>query len=626
MLRSRRQRAGIHDPEVLANIRAAGGSEIFMMLTSNKCRAAASWLKDVLFSNPDGRPWTLSPTEEPDLSPEEMPALVQRATDEAMEIETMMGMVPLRPDKLHEIAKTIRDRVLAEMREESRDMIKRAESKIADQLQEGKYDLALHQVISDIVDMPAGILKGPVIRKKPKLEWAAKPEGGYEMKVVNALVKEWDRVDPLRYYPAPTASCIDDGYGIEHHTLQRVDLRQLRGVEGYSTEAIDAVLEEHGRGGLREWLSIDSERARAEEKSQSADILSPDKTIDALQFWGHVQGKMLVEWGMAADKVPDLLDEYFCEVWLIGRWVIKAAINSDPFGRKPYYKSSYESIPGKFWGNGVPDLIRDCQLMCNAAAQALDNNMSIASGPQVDVAVDRLPPGENITRMYPWKIWQTTSDVMGSTAPAVRFFQPQSNAAELMAIYEKFSVLADEYSSVPRYMTGDAPAGGAGRTASGMNMLMNNAGKSMKAVVGNVDIDIIGPAIDRQYYYNLRYGNDPDIRGDLRVVARGARLLMAKEQAQQRRNEFLNIVLASPVVSGIIGEEAVVRLLRSVADGLDFPDLDKIIPAPEIVRARLMQQTAAMQAQQGAQVMPDNKQQLENGAPVTDTFAPARQG
>ena len=49
-----------------------------------------------------------------------------------------------------------------------------------------------------------------------------------------------------------------------------------------------------------------------------------------------------------------------------------------------------------------------------------------------------------------------------------------------MGIYEKFATLADEYTGIPRYMTGDASVGGAGRTASGMSMLMSNAGKSIK--------------------------------------------------------------------------------------------------------------------------------------------------
>ena len=55
-----------------------------------------------------------------------------------------------------------------------------------------------------------------------------------------------------------------------------------------------------------------------------------------------------------------------------------------------------------------------------------------------------MAPGADGTKMYPWKVWQTTSDPMGGTQPAVKFFQPNSNAAELMGVYEKFSGRRDK--------------------------------------------------------------------------------------------------------------------------------------------------------------------------------------
>ena len=44
MLRALRQRNGDYEPEKLAQITRQGGSEIYMMLTEVKCRAAESWL------------------------------------------------------------------------------------------------------------------------------------------------------------------------------------------------------------------------------------------------------------------------------------------------------------------------------------------------------------------------------------------------------------------------------------------------------------------------------------------------------------------------------------------------------------------------------------------------------
>jgi len=269
--------------------------------------------------------------------------------------------------------------------------------------------------------------------------------------------------------------------------------------------------------------------------------------------------------------------------------------------------------------------VRDCQQVCNSAARALTNNMGIASGPQVSVLTDRLPAGEDVTQMFPWKIWQFKSDPFSSNSGGnvpVQFFQPQSNAQELMAIYEKFSVLADEYSGIPRYMTGDAPAGGAGRTASGMSMLMNNANKSMKQVVSNIDNNVITPLLNRLYFYNMKYSEDMELKGDVQVIANGAGGVLQKESTQVRRNEFL-AATANPFDLQIMGTEGRAALLRERARDLDMDPTD-IIPSPEKLKLAQRAMQAAQQPQQGApQPNPtQNGQMLQDGSPITETFAP----
>ena len=70
-------------------------------------------------------------------------------------------------------------------------------------------------------------------------------------------------------------------------------------------------------------------------------------------------------------------------------------------------------------------------------------------------------------------------------------------------------------------------------------MMIGNASKVIKRVVGGIDFAIITKALERLYYYNMRYLDDPDLKGDVRIVARGAMSLATKEAAQVRRNEFL---------------------------------------------------------------------------------------
>lgn len=651
LLQCLRQRNGEYEPEKLAAIKQQGGSDIFLMLSSNKARAASSWIRDVT-NDPTGGPlpYSLSPTPVAEIPPSIVQREYARMREELAQAEAL-GVIPTE-EELEEYVEARKEMVFNHLREEAREASERMKRKMDDQLAEGGCADEFNKFIDDYVTFPYAVMKGPVIKKQKTFKWVPTAAGGFDLQVVDEILPTWERVDPFMLYWSAFATNPSDGDLIERHRLSRQDLNALIGVEGYSEKAIHAVLDEYGRGGLREWLWVDAQKAQAEGKHLSSVMQNPEGLIDALQYWGSVQGKMLIEWGIEEAQVEDPLADYPVEVWLIGNWVIKATVNPDPLGRKPYYKSSYEEIPGAWMGNSPMDLVRDCQDVCNGAARALVNNMGIASGPQVWVNVDRLPQGEQITKLYPWKIHQTTSDPMGASSPPVGFFQPNSLAAELMAIYEKFSILADEYSGVPRYMTGDAPAGGAGRTASGMSMMMNNAGKSIKQVVANLDRNVIQPLIERLWFYNMKYSDDMELKGDVKVIAKGASALIVKEAAAQRRNELLQIALTNPVAQQIMGLEGTAHLLREQVQTLDLNG-DKIVPPPEVVKAKAAMQAAmqqmamTQQAQQpdeqmdvqrdengqmtgvsvrkkGQGPVSNPNQNLMNGAPATDNFSPMR--
>lgn len=640
ILKNLRQRRGEYDPDKLTEIRKTGGSEIFMMLTSVKCRAASAWLRDVLLGQGQDKPWTLEPTKVPDLDQQ----LTQGITDQVV-AETAQAIklgMPIAEGSIVDRLGQLRDLAQTRLREEAKIIARRMENQMEDQLQEGGFLGALDQFIDDITTYPAAFIKGPIIRRKTKLAWV-----NNEVVPQDYLCKEWERVDPKDIYPSRTATCINDGYLIEMHHLSRSDLNELIGVEGYNEDAIRLVLDEYGRGGLVNWTT--SAQTVQQIQNPGSTLSNPEGLIDALQYWGSVQGRKLIEWGMSEKEVPDADAEYRVEAWLIGRYVIRAVLNYDPLGRKPYYKASYEELPGSFWGNAVVDLIADVQAICNAAARSLVNNMGLASGPMVGINTDRMPPGESITTLYPWRIFQFLNDPLGSTAPALEFFQPKPMVNELLVVFEKFSALADEYSGIPRYMTGNIQGvSGAGRTASGMSMMVNNAGKSIKQVVGNIDINVFTPLLEQQYYHNMRFADERTIKGDVRVVARGALSILAKEALQLRRNEFLQAT-ANPVDLQVTGLDGRAYLLREVARTLDM-DTDKVVPSPEVMRAR--QQMQAMeqyrlqrgdngelnavtapggqqfQIQRDANGMMTGMarmgagQTLMNGAPVTDNFSP----
>lgn len=572
MMESLRQRRGEYDPDKLAKIRETGGSEIYMMVTSVKCRAAASWLRDALLGQGHDKPWTISPTPDPSLPDDALDHLHEAVGREIGQFAAYGVEVP--PDVVRERIEQARKVLKTKLREKAREQAEDTERILEDELIEGNFTEAMDEFLDDFVTYPAAILKGPVVHRAPSLTWAK--EGTRWVPIVeDRLVKRWYRVDPFKFYPASWSSDIEGGPCFEHHKLTLDELYSLIGAPGYDEAAIRAVISE-GSTGLRNWLNLDwFDSADAINQGTAAQI-AHEGPLDALEFYGAVPGKYLLEWGVQDPQVNDREKSYNVNLWLIGRHVIKATINPDPLGKKPYRKGCYEAIPGAFWGNSVPDLIRDVQDVCNASARSLVNNMAISSGPQVAINVTRLPPGAQVTQLYPWKVHQFESDPMGSTAPPIEFFQPQSNAAELMGVFNHFSNLADEYSGLPKYMMGDTNVGGAGRTASGLSSLMSNSNRLMKQVMAAIDritSDVIGCL--HQYLMQFEFDRFPELMGDIRIVPRGATSVMAREQLALRRSEFLQAT-GNPIDMQITGIDGRAYMLREQAKALEL-DTDRIV-------------------------------------------------
>tara|TARA_R110000744_G_scaffold219555_1_gene338263 strand:- start:1411 stop:3486 length:2076 start_codon:yes stop_codon:yes gene_type:complete len=591
MLQCVRQRNGDYDPQIQAEIESQGGSDIFVQLTSVKCRAATSWLRDTLLGTGSDKPWSMDSSPEPDLPMEVTQGLEAKLSQELMQAMQSTGAMPTEED-LADIARKMQDEAMELNKEEAEKRVGRMERKMEDQLLEGGWYEAFNEFIEDIVTFPFAALKGPVKRRRKVMKWE-------DNKLVPAEVirNEWERVDPFNLYWAPWAWDVNDGFVIERHRMTSENLQSLLDVPGYNNDAIRTVLADFGRGGLDEWLWVDSARATAEGKN-TTEATNTDDLIDALQLWDSISGKLLVEWGVPEEDIEDQSLSYPCEVWLIGGTVIRAVLNYDPLGRKPYYLTSYESKPGSVAGKGVGDLCRDSQSMVNATARALANNMGISSGPQVGVNISRLPAGEDISDMHPWKIWQFQSSEYNDGSPPLSFFQPSSNAQELMAVFEKFSERADEDTMIPKYMTGGHTPG-AGRTSSGLSMMISNAGKGIKQVINNIDKKVIVPAIERLYHDNLRYADDPDLVGDLNISARGASSLVVKEAEAIRKNEFLQLVLNSPMAQQIVGMDGAAELLRDAALNLNT-NPDRIVPDRE----------KASQLQQQSQIIAQLQEQL----------------
>ena len=611
-----------YDPAKLAQIKEQGGSEIFMGIVSSKCRTATAWLRDTLLGTGADKPWALNATPIPEVSPDVAQAMQNIMKQNLMQYYDA-GNGPIDPSELKDLASGMKDTAMRAMKFEAEKRVERMETKMEDQMVEGGFVKALFDFTNDIATFPYAVLKGPIPRKRKTMKYV---EGG-GLGVVEVVRDEWERVDPFKFYWAPWGEDLQNMPVIELHHLTRSDVEEMLGMDGYDEDAVRSILSDFGSGGFG-WLDHDSNEL---EDATGVDFdEGQSDVVAALQLWDTVPGELLLEWGLGDDEIEDPQKSYPCEIWMVNNTVIRAVLNYDPIGRKPYYLTSFEKIPGRVDGNGVADLCMDAQNMCNAAARALANNMGISSGPQVGVNISRLPAGEDITQMYPWKIWQFRQSDFADSTPPMSFFQPNSNAQELMSVFDRFMDISDEVSGIPKYMTGQHVPG-AGRTSSGLSMLMSNAGKSIKQVISNIDHDVMRPMLERQYQRNLRYSDDPDLIGDVQIVATGAMSLVVKEAEAVRKTDFLRLVLESPVAQQIVGLPGTAELLRDVAGNLNT-NIDRLVPSREDVekqqklaeqQQQQMMQAEQMQQQESAQLQEDG---TPKGGRQDNTMSPRPNG
>ncbi|MFC6441052.1 hypothetical protein [Bowmanella sp. JS7-9] len=583
-----RRRKGEYDPQKLEEIKKTGGSQIYMNLTGAKSRAAKALLTD-LFSTSGDRPFSLAPTPIQELPPEIQEEMITTALQAVMQYG-----VP--PEVAEQLLMQHEARIKDEMQREGERRMEKMAEYVEDVLIEGGYRQEFEEFLEDLVTYPFAILKGVVYKKKHKVKWVPDPQTGKHVpKVEEKILRTFKRVSPFNFYPSPSTVRIGDNWDIEKISMTPHELEKMRGMMGYNAKNIALVLNQYRMNGLREWVFEDGERERLEGRNDQ--LHTNYDLIDGLIWTGWIQGKMLQDWGVQ-QMIEDPYKEYSVSLTVIGSYTIRAVINPDPTGNPPYTKTCFRNVPNSFAGEALPEILADIQDAANATARALINNMAIGSSPQVAVDISMVPKGQDITNVYPMKVWPYSSKAnpQGGGRPGVVFFSPEIKANELLAVYERFERYADEKSGIPAYSYGSDNAAGAGKTASGLSMLMNAASKTMKDVVRSIDINVIEPLIEAVYHSLMLDPTVPeDIKGDASVHARGSDALMHKEAMTIRMQELLAIT-NNPVDLQILGLEGRREQLREVFKNTSIP-VDRVVPTLEQMQARQQEQAMAQQAQ-----------------------------
>lgn len=553
LIRDMRAYNGQYDPGILQAIEMQGGSAIYSRLMAMKCRGATALLRNV-YMNSD-RPWSLEPTAEP-VIPDHIEAHINTLVHQEVMLVNQGGqtvpqdVVHDRLEQLYEATK------LAERRKADAEA-KDAQRKIDDMLEEGCFYKALSEFLSDLPIYKYAVLKGPVTRKHTQLKWDKKRKlHAHEMAKFF-----WERVSPWDIWFSPGATDIRNTEVFERQRMSVMDLYNLIGLPGYREEDIRAIIQAYEGRGFKEWIQIfDYERAQMEGRNNVLD----DTFINAIEFHGFVLGRYLMEYNVPG--VDDPLKPYFITAWMVDKRIFKVMLNPSPRTRVPYYVTSFDKTPGSLYGNGIPAMANDLTDAINATLRALINNIAISSGPQVFYDEELISPNQNDS-LYPWKRWKYVGDPLNPNRKPIDFFQPSCNAQELLSVVNQFSTMLDDVSTIPRYLTGSGQAGGAGRTASGLSMLINNANKTLMNVADNIDKDVFSPLLHQLYDFIMLTDGTGMLRGDENIVVSGVRQAAAQEQDLNKQLQFLQLI-NNPAYQQLIGPDETARILQTVADNI----------------------------------------------------------
>jgi hypothetical protein len=480
-----------------------------------------------------------------------------------------------------------------------------------DQLVLGGWDEQVSLFIGDLVAYPAAIMKGPIVEARQATSWKKKgKQAVLEVKATDTPV--FRRVDPYDYYPSPLST----GPVIERVWIPKEQLAELADRPDYSKKAIDQLLDSTVPIASAERADVD-DKLEATGLGESTDVHDEmSGVLECLEFHGFIPGKLLISHGLEKDPSGKALKhktQYFCTILSVpGGPVLRASVVDDPLSRAPYHVCSWMKISDAVWAMGIPQQISALQDICDGSLRAMVRNMGFASGPQVVVTdLDRLPEGEDIEELYALKIWQFTNE-RGSTLDPLKFLIVPSIAKELNEIYQQYAAMADEVTGLPKF---DADmARSAGRTSTGLGMIMAGASKEVKRVVRRVHDLVIGPCLQRLAEWDMRFIDDPEIKGDAQVVATGAVARVVREQLVQRRIEYLNIT-NNPVDLKLVGSRNRAEMLRAVAQTLELGDgvsttltdaeIDELVARDDAERTQAAQSAQEVQAAKASQAQAD---------------------
>jgi hypothetical protein len=608
-IRAYRNYRGLYGPDV--QFTEAEKSRVFIKITKTKTLAAYGQIADVLFAG-NKFPISIEPTELPEgvaknvnFDPKE-PEVLRNREDEG-DLQSPYGF----PEDGNELpkgatAETLQER-LGPLQEVLQDVegleegvgktptaitfspamvaAKAMEKQIIDQLQESNANKHLRSTAFEMALFGTGVMKGPFAMDKEYPNWG--DDGEYSP--IFKTIPQVNHVSVWNFFPDPDSTNIDQAqYVIERHKMSRTELRALKRRPYFRQSVIEEAIAD-GENYIKKYWEDDLTDYNQENYIDRFEVL---------EYWGMIDVEMLLEQNVDIPKELQDFEELQANIWVCNGKLLRAVLNPFKPAKIPYHAAPYELNPYSFFGVGLAENMDDTQTLMNGFMRMAVDNAVLSGNLLIEVDETNLVPGQDLS-VYPGKIFRRQGGAPGQAIFGTKF---PNVSNENLQLFDKARQLADESTGLPSFAHGQTGVSGVGRTAAGISMLMGAASGSIKTVIKNVDDYLLKPLGEGLFRFNMQFNFDPDIKGDLEVVARGTESLMANEVRSQRLMQFLQVA-SNPALAPFAKFNYIVR---EIAKSMDLDptkvtnNMDEAILQAEMLKGMQGEQPQQPQAPAGA--------------------------
>lgn len=617
---------GEYTPDERAQIakakeRSNTASEVFIKITKTKATAALGQIQEILF-NQDKFPIGIEATPEPKgiakeafIVPEQLPIPedIYGYSGDDKEIKpgetsrTLLGGLMDKYKKLTQGKKIIEgpspDPKTYPQISPAAEAAANMERIILDQFEEGNLRREIRYAAWECVVLGTGCVKGPLTYSSTTHNWK-KAEGGeiqYDPKVEDIPKSFYTSIWNL--YPDPDCNTVDNAsFMVEKHLLNRAEVSDLKKFDSFDINAIDRILKSSPTRQQEYW----------EQSIKDVNTTLTDDRYEILEYWGYLQKEHIENLKPELkNKLASLVDQAQVNVWACGTEILRLVVNPFVPARIPYNLVPYEEHKYQVWGISIPENMKDPQMLMNGHMRMMIDNLRFAGNVILEVNEAALVPGQG-NEIYPGRVFRKQT---GAGQAAINAINIPNVAVSHIQAFDKARQLADEATGQPSYSYGQSGVTATTRTAAGMSMLMGAAAGNIKQVIKNFDEYLLRPLGEAYFAWNMQFNPKADIRGDLKIVAKGTAALMQKEVQSQRLLQFLQIVSGNQLLTPFANMD---YILKEIAKALDL-DPDKTVNDPQMARLIADIIGAMNNPQQSAPQMPQSAPSPEGNMNVSDT-------